>query len=206
MLNSHDVRQRYDEALAAQADAETILDNLRAAAVVLDEPTGPEEAAAVETVRLAREHAERLQGALTAVLQAESAERRRLAAADKAAQDAKTLAVADAMEKAARSFDKAAEGYATAYTRLLEAARATQTEIARRQDVLRRDLNVPALEGIISSYLYKLSPAGDRRVPGAKLVGLIHNPDLVPSVAEVLSSLTTAIRADIEAVRAPVRA
>ena len=206
MLNSHDVREKYEAALEAQADAEGALDNLRAAAVVLDEPTGPEEAAAVDTVRKARENAERLAGALTAVLQAETAERRRLAAADRDAQNAKTLAVAETMEKAARAFDKAAEGYATAYTRLLEAARGTQTEIARRQDVLRRDLNVPALEGIISSYLYKLSPAGDRRVPGAKLVGLVHNPDLVPSVAEVLASLTTAIRADIGAVCAPVAA
>jgi len=205
MLNSTDVQLRYDEALEAQSDAETILDNLRAAAVVLDEPTGPEEAAAVETVRKAREHAERLAGALTAVLQAEHAERRRLAAADRAAQDAATLAALGTLDKAAVSFDRAAEVYAKAWLKLHDAATACQGEIARRQGVVRADLRIPSLASLAGNYLAKVSPIGSG-LPGAKVSGLIHDPTQLPSVADVMSSLAEAVRQDIGAARAPVAA
>lgn len=212
-ITSADLGERLEAARAVETQAAEELRLVQIAAVAADVEDSPEETKAAAALARASEAVSRLQAAYDAAAHAERLTARRLAAADRDAQDKMTVAAAERLEAAGVAMDKAAEQYARAWLKLIEAGRGLQTEIGRRQDVLRRDLSVPRLGPLVENVLHKMTPlhptlSGEYPpAPGARANGLIHDITKIPGVADQLASLAEAIKADIAAAQpAPVPA
>jgi hypothetical protein len=190
-ITSADLALRLEDARAAETQAAEELRFVQIAAVAADVEDSPEESRAAAALARTTEAVSRLQAAYDAAAQAERLQARRLAAADRDAQDAQTVKAAEALEAAGLAMDKAAEQYAKAWLKLVEAGRRCQEEITQRRDVIRRDLQVPSLSPIVENLLHKLSPvsypASASPAPGARANGLIRDIEKIPGVADQLA-------------------